>query len=77
MRIGFIAIVLTLLGAGLSGCAVSPGTPLFEAMSNEDRSRFAGPGLPPVAPAEPSGLIVEEEREATRAYLKSLAAESP
>jgi len=63
-----------------TGCAVGPGTPLLDAMKTNPRQ--ASGNVPPpkgygplAGTGKSSGLINPKERQATEAYLKSLASE--
>lgn len=64
----------------LTGCAVGPGTPLVDALKNEQGVQSSnvpppkGYG-PPIGTRESAGLINPRDREATEAYLESLAGE--
>jgi len=72
-----LACGLTLL-FGLSACAVGPGTPLVDALRTEPGHGSANVPAPEgyaatVYTGESSGLINPKEREATEAYLETLA----
>lgn len=62
-----------------TGCAVGPGTPLIDALkTNPGQGSTNVPPPkgygPPVGVGQSSGLINPNDREATEAYLESLAA---
>ncbi|WP_428688404.1 hypothetical protein [Roseibium sp.] len=74
----FVGILSSALS--LASCAVGPGTPLIDALKTEPGQGSgnvpAPRGYSPTAyGGEPTGLINPKEREATEAYLKSLASE--
>ena len=77
MRIGAVGATCLLL---VAGCAVGPGTPLIDAMKTNPGQGSGnvpppkGYG-PPIGTVNSSGLINPQERQATEAYLKSLASE--
>ncbi|KZM48318.1 hypothetical protein [Labrenzia sp. OB1] len=65
---------------GLAACAVGPGTPLVDALkTNPGQGSTSVPApkgyRPTVYAGEASGLINPRQREATEAYLESLAAQ--
>jgi len=72
--------ICSILLLGLSSCAVGPGTPLLDALkttpgeANGNVPPPKGYG-PPAGTVESSGLINSKDREATEAYLESLASE--
>ena len=72
-----VALGLLLVPAG---CAVGPGTPLVDALKTNPGPQSAnvpppkGYG-PPIGTGVSSGLINPRDREATEAYLESLASQ--
>jgi len=64
----------------MAGCAVGPGTPLVDAMKTNPGQGSANVPAPkgygpPIGTVDSSGLINPREREATEAYLESLASQ--
>lgn len=64
----------------VAGCAVGPGTPLVDAMRTTPGKASANVPAPkgygpPIGTVDSTGLINPREREATQAYLESLASE--
>ncbi|POF27705.1 hypothetical protein [Roseibium marinum] len=65
---------------GLAACAVGPGTPLVDALQTKPgQGNTSVPGPkgygPPIQAGETYGLINPKQREATEAYLESLASQ--
>ncbi|MBN9670331.1 hypothetical protein [Roseibium aggregatum] len=72
--------ICSILSLWLCSCAIGPGTPLVDALKANPGTVSSNVPPPkgygsPVGGAEASGLINARDREATEAYLKSLASE--